>query len=96
MIGIGGGGVICSSMPNKQHTAIHQPSRLRVKFFMSYLLYKQKAPTDILEAKRPIHTTLSNTLRSPAHVGPNPDGGDAKPQGEGTQKATTEISFLTI
>jgi len=52
------------------------------------------SPTDLLETKR--LTTLSNTLRSPAHVGPNSDDGDAKPRSESTHKATTGTSFLTI
>ena len=84
-------------MPNMHHTAIHHAlamhqSRLYVKFLFTV---QRKGPaSDVLETKR--LTTLSNILRSPAHVGPHPDGDDAKPQGESTYKATIETSFLTI
>jgi len=77
----------------------HPPSQLHVKFVFTVrlYLYKEKVHTDLLETKR--RTTRANTLLSPlspAHVGPNPDGGDAKAQGESTYKATIETSFLTI
>jgi|AntAceMinimDraft_12_1070368.scaffolds.fasta_scaffold217970_1 hypothetical protein len=68
-------------MPNMQHTAIHQVGCME----NLHLLYKEKAPTDLLEIKR--YTTLSNTIRSPAQVRPNPDGSDAKSRGESTEDA---------
>jgi hypothetical protein len=64
-----------------------------------YLLYKEKAPTDLHEAKSLIHTIpLSQTICALPLMSErsNPDGGDAKPRGESTHNATTETSLLTI
>jgi hypothetical protein len=63
-----------------------------------YLLYKEKAPTDLHETKSLIHTIpLSQTLCALLLMSdPTLMAAMQKPRGESTHKATTETSFLTI
>jgi hypothetical protein len=62
-----------------------------------YLLYEEKAPTDLHETKSLIHIPLSQTICALLLISdPTLMAAMQKPRGESTHKATTETSFLTI